>query len=126
MGLSPAAVLEELQRFPPAETYWVAFSGGCDSLALLHALVELGVRLPARLRALLRAPEEMRWRMPPFPGDDADAEALVAYLSSLEIARDVRFNIKQRMPDWFALHAATMDSALAMHLKNIGFDVATA
>lgn len=34
--------------------------------------------------------------------------------------------IKERMPDWFALHAATMDSALAMHLKNSGFDVATA
>lgn len=33
--------------------------------------------------------------------------------------------IKERMPDWFALHAATMDSALAMHLKNTGFDVAT-
>ncbi len=25
--------------------------------------------------------------------------------------------IKQRMPEWFRLHAATMDSALAMHLK---------
>jgi hypothetical protein len=33
--------------------------------------------------------------------------------------------IKERMPDWFALHAATMDSALAMHLKNSGFEVAT-
>ncbi|MBT8439318.1 MAG: hemerythrin family protein [Gammaproteobacteria bacterium] len=33
--------------------------------------------------------------------------------------------IKERMPDWFALHAATMDSALAMDLKNTGFDVAT-
>ena len=26
--------------------------------------------------------------------------------------------INQRMPEWFRLHAATMDSALAMHLKN--------
>ncbi len=25
--------------------------------------------------------------------------------------------IKSRMPEWFRLHAATMDSALAMHLK---------
>lgn len=27
--------------------------------------------------------------------------------------------IRERMPSWFPLHAATMDSALAMHLKNL-------
>ena len=28
--------------------------------------------------------------------------------------------IKDRLPDWFRLHASTMDSALAMHLKTQG------
>jgi hemerythrin len=28
-----------------------------------------------------------------------------------------RAYVRERLPDWFALHAATMDSALAAHLK---------
>ncbi len=32
--------------------------------------------------------------------------------------------IRERIPEWFALHAATMDSALALHLKDSSFDVA--
>jgi len=30
--------------------------------------------------------------------------------------------IQSRMPEWFSLHAATMDSALAVHLKSGGLD----
>ena len=33
--------------------------------------------------------------------------------------------INDRMPGWFNLHAATMDSALAMHLKSTLFDVSS-
>jgi len=29
-----------------------------------------------------------------------------------------RSYVRERLPDWFALHAATMDSALAAHLAN--------
>ncbi len=99
MGFSPAALLAELQRFPPAEIYWVAFSGGCDSLVLLHALAALGERLPARLRALhadhglqpesaawardcqrqceaLKVPlEVMRLELAPVPGQSLEALA---------------------------------------------------
>ena len=32
--------------------------------------------------------------------------------------------IKDRMPEWFRLHAASMDSALAAHIKNGNLDVA--
>jgi hemerythrin len=30
--------------------------------------------------------------------------------------------INARLPEWFSLHAATMDSALAVHLKSSGLD----
>lgn len=31
-----------------------------------------------------------------------------------------RAYVRERLPDWFNLHAATMDSALAAHLKHCG------
>lgn len=52
MGFTPALLLAELQRLPRADSYWIAFSGGLDSLVLLHALAAIRERLPARLRAL--------------------------------------------------------------------------
>jgi tRNA(Ile)-lysidine synthase len=48
----PDHLLVGLRRFPRPANYWVAFSGGPDSTALLQALSELGDRLGAPLRAL--------------------------------------------------------------------------
>lgn len=42
---SPLRLLQELLRLPRTQRYWVAFSGGCDSMVLLHALVSLRGRL---------------------------------------------------------------------------------
>lgn len=42
---SPQRLYEILQRLPAARRYWVAYSGGCDSHALLHALVDLQAQL---------------------------------------------------------------------------------
>ena len=40
-------LLERLHAFPPARHYRVAYSGGCDSHVLLHALAAIRDRLPA-------------------------------------------------------------------------------
>ncbi len=42
---SPQSLLQVLQRYPNVQHYWVAFSGGVDSSALLHAMVQLAPML---------------------------------------------------------------------------------
>jgi tRNA(Ile)-lysidine synthase len=49
---TPDALLSVLHGFPPAPRYWVAYSGGLDSGALLHALARGRDRLPGELRAV--------------------------------------------------------------------------
>jgi tRNA(Ile)-lysidine synthase len=49
MSFTPERLLQTLQRHPPPPRYWLAFSGGLDSSALLHALHGLGDRLEAPL-----------------------------------------------------------------------------
>ncbi len=52
-GFSPAGLAEGLARLPPMDRYRVAFSGGADSLALLHALCQLREALaPAGIGAI--------------------------------------------------------------------------
>ena len=52
MSFSPAQLLDQLAQLPPARRYWVAYSGGCDSTVLLHALASLREQLPVEVRAL--------------------------------------------------------------------------
>ncbi len=52
MPFSPAQLLARLALLPPAHRYWVAYSGGCDSTVLLHALAALQDQLPVEVRAL--------------------------------------------------------------------------
>jgi tRNA(Ile)-lysidine synthase len=52
MSFTPAQLLDQLAQLPPARRYWVAYSGGCDSTVLLHALAALRDQLPVELRAL--------------------------------------------------------------------------
>ena len=52
MLFSPAQLLDQLAHLPPAQRYWVAYSGGCDSTVLLHALAALRDQLPVELHAL--------------------------------------------------------------------------
>lgn len=52
-GFSPTRLAEALARLPPMDRYRVAFSGGADSLALLHALCQLREALaPAGIGAI--------------------------------------------------------------------------
>ena len=51
-AFSPARLAEALARLPTMQRFWVAFSGGADSLALLHAMCALREQLePAEIRA---------------------------------------------------------------------------
>ena len=52
MGFQPARLLPLLRGLAPCRTLWVAFSGGADSSALLHALHSVRDELPAPLRAV--------------------------------------------------------------------------
>lgn len=45
MSFSTAQLLEQLAQLPPARRYWIAYSGGCDSTVLLHAMASLWPQL---------------------------------------------------------------------------------
>ncbi len=45
MRFTPPQLAARLEQFPAVRRYWVAYSGGCDSHVLLHALVALRSRL---------------------------------------------------------------------------------
>lgn len=49
---SPDALLERLRRLPSCSRYWVAYSGGCDSHVLLHALAQRRGELGGALAAV--------------------------------------------------------------------------
>jgi tRNA(Ile)-lysidine synthase len=49
---SGESLLDRLGRLPPPGAYWVGFSGGADSTALLQAMWELRERIDAPLRAV--------------------------------------------------------------------------
>lgn len=51
-GFSPALLAARLAQFPVPAKYWVGFSGGADSTALLEALHEIRDRLTAPLEAV--------------------------------------------------------------------------
>lgn len=51
-AFSPSILLDILMGLPRARAYWVALSGGADSVALLHSLAEIRTQLPAPLRAI--------------------------------------------------------------------------
>ena len=46
MIFSAPALFEQIKQFPSSPRLWIAFSGGCDSHVLLHALVQLKEQLP--------------------------------------------------------------------------------
>jgi len=46
MNFLLSTLLDQLKQFPPAQHYRVAYSGGCDSHVLLHALVAIRDQLP--------------------------------------------------------------------------------
>ena len=52
MSFTAAALLTQMLRLPVPHRYWVAFSGGVDSHALLHALHAVRDQLPAPLAAV--------------------------------------------------------------------------
>ncbi len=52
MSFTPAHLLQQLAQLPAARRYWVAYSGGCDSHVLLHALATLRTHLDTPLHAI--------------------------------------------------------------------------
>lgn len=52
MSFSAAHLLQELAQFSAARRYWIAYSGGCDSHVLLHAVAALRDRLAVPIHAI--------------------------------------------------------------------------
>ncbi len=52
MQLSPALMLSWLTQVPAPRRIWVAYSGGCDSHALLHLMAALCEQLPCPVQAV--------------------------------------------------------------------------
>lgn len=71
--------------------------------------------------------ENLRMQQSGFPAIGEHQGEHLRILGELEAMRRMvergrlalpRAYIREKMPDWFRLHAATMDSALAVHLKH--------
>ncbi len=63
---SPSYLLETLKSFPTTPRYWIAYSGGCDSHVLLHALVSLRDSLTSTAIAAVHidhglSPDSVKW-----------------------------------------------------------------
>ncbi len=52
MSFTPAHLLQQLTQFPAVRRYWIAYSGGCDSHVLLHAMAALGEQLAVPIHAI--------------------------------------------------------------------------
>ena len=52
MSFNAALLKENLTQYLHAKVFWVAYSGGCDSHALLHSLVALRPELTAEVKAI--------------------------------------------------------------------------
>lgn len=52
MSFTAALLKENLSDYQDASVLWVAYSGGCDSHVLLHALVQLRDQLSAEIKAI--------------------------------------------------------------------------
>ncbi len=108
MGEIAAGLLQTLQRLPLPRRYLVAFSGGLDSAALLHALWRLSASRSIRLKALHidhgLHPDSAAWgahcaafcaaraiafegiplTLPPAPGESLEAAARTARYAALK------------------------------------------
>lgn len=52
MSFNPALLKENLTQYSDAKVLWVAYSGGCDSHALLHSLVALRSEIKSEIKAV--------------------------------------------------------------------------
>ena len=52
MSFNAALLKENIAEYSRAKVMWVAYSGGCDSHALLHSLAELRSEIPAEIKAI--------------------------------------------------------------------------
>jgi tRNA(Ile)-lysidine synthase len=81
---SSAELLASLSRLPTPRRYWVGFSGGADSTALLQALHECREQLPAPIHALHF-----------HHGLQAEADAWQAHCGSFCEQRDIPYRAEQ-------------------------------
>lgn len=52
MSYTPELLLPNITSFSNVSTFWVAYSGGCDSHALLHSLVTLRSKINVEIKAI--------------------------------------------------------------------------
>lgn len=52
MSFTAALLKENIAQYSDAKVLWVAYSGGCDSHALLHSLVALRSQISAEIKAI--------------------------------------------------------------------------
>lgn len=52
MSFSPEQLKLHIKPFSNAKVMWIAYSGGCDSHALLHSLVALRSQIPSEIKAI--------------------------------------------------------------------------
>lgn len=92
-----ATLLERLGRLPAPKAYWVGFSGGADSTALLQALHESRENLPAPVRAVHfdhgLQPDSEEWTE--HCREFCAARDIPLHTERLEIQRDGRISLEE-------------------------------
>ncbi|HEB57052.1 MAG TPA: tRNA(Ile)-lysidine synthetase, partial [Gammaproteobacteria bacterium] len=76
-------LLAQLKQFPPARHYRVAYSGGCDSHVLLHALAAIRAQLPVTGISALHVNH----------GLSEDADHWAAHCEQVAVELDVAFQV---------------------------------
>ncbi len=101
MSFTAAFLKENLSQFLDAETLWVAYSGGCDSHVLLHALVSLRSEISPQIKAV-----HINHGLSPFANEwEEHCQQICEKLAVPYIAMSVDAREKNKSPEEAARNA---------------------
>ena len=101
MTFSPALLEQKLAQYHDAGCFWVAYSGGCDSHALLHALATIRAKIHNEIKAI-----HINHGLSPFAKEwELHCQDICSALSIPYQAVSVNVSVDKTSPEEAARHA---------------------